>query len=76
VTPRELQRGDVVQLAPSDAHALSGCFMLVTDPRPWGAMGYVAVPGERGTPPGMAYFRAEWSAMEYVGGATWVRGVE
>jgi hypothetical protein len=71
LTPRELQIGDVVQLAPSADHAFSGCFMLVTEPKPWGAQGFVSMPGGRGTPPGEAYFRAKWEMMEFIGTAAW-----
>lgn len=69
--PRALQVGDVVQLAPSAEHAFGGCFVFVTDPKVWGMQGFVAVPVERGKPPGEAYIRAKWEDMEYVGVAAW-----
>lgn len=68
---RELQAGDVVQLAPGE-HAFTGCFMLVTEPKSFGAEGFVAMPKRVGEPPGEAYYRAEWADMEYVGPAAWV----
>lgn len=49
----------------------AGCLMTVTEPKSWGAQGYVTVPGE-----GDAYYRAPFAEMEYVGTATWVKGRE
>lgn len=73
---KELKAGDVVQINP-EAHLASngffaGCFMLVTEPKLWGAQGFIAMPGERGTMPGHAYYRAKWEEMEPVGVAAWV----
>lgn len=48
-----------------------GCFMLVTEPKTFGAMGFVSVPTQRGRAPGQAWYRAKWEEMELVGGATW-----
>jgi hypothetical protein len=72
VTPRVLQVGDVVQLAPDVGHAFGACFMLVTETKSWGAQGFVAMPLERGKAPGEAYMRATWEQMEFVGHASWV----
>lgn len=69
--PCELKAGDVVQLAPGPDKMFGGCFMLVTEPRPWGAQGFVAVSFGRGKAPGRGYYRANWEEMELVGGATW-----
>ena len=71
MSKRDLQRGDVVQIAPNAENAFGGCFMLVTEPKSWGAQGFVAVPERRGVPPAEAYVRAEWEQMEYVGRAAW-----
>lgn len=74
--PGSLRVGDVVQLDPA-AHVapktgfFGGCFMLVTEPKPWGAQGFIAMPGARGEVPGAAYYRAKWEEMELVGRATW-----
>ena len=61
----------MVQLAPEGDHAFWGCFLLVTEVKPWGVQGFVCMPGERGRPPGAAYFRAKWDQFEYIGEAAW-----
>ncbi|HET6382644.1 MAG TPA: hypothetical protein VFJ58_04565 [Armatimonadota bacterium] len=71
--PSELQVGDVVQISPDrENDFFSGCFMLVTEPKPWGAMGFVAVPASRISPPGRAFARVKWEDMELVGRAAWI----
>jgi hypothetical protein len=72
MTPRDLEVGDVVQLSPDAGHAFGGCFAQVTEPKPWGMQGFVAMPLERGKPPGQAFIRVRWEEMEFVGRATWV----
>jgi len=68
-----LRRGDVVQLHPNLMNnlAFSACFMVVTDPKPWGAQGYVQALGTRTEPGDLAYFRAKWEEMEFIGQAEW-----
>lgn len=70
---RELKKRDVVQISPTNKAnaAFGGCMMIVTEPKPWGAQGFVAVPRQRGEPPASAYFRATWEDMEYIGTAIW-----
>lgn len=72
-----LPRGTVVQINP-EAHDgfFRGCLMVVTEPKSFGAMGYIAMPGQRGDMPGLAYYRAEWNEMEFVGLAAWIAGGE
>lgn len=43
--------------------------MLVTEPKSWGAQGFVQVPGK-----GQAYYRAKWEEMELIGKAVFVPG--
>jgi hypothetical protein len=69
---RELKKGDIVQIGPIKDSFFTGCLMMVTTPYSWGAQGFVAVPGERGTIPNRAYTRVEWKDMEYVGPAAFV----
>lgn len=70
--PRTLESGDVVQLAPTTANPMFACcFMQVTDPKPWGAQGFVQMTGENGQPGPQAYYRAAWDDMEYIGKAEW-----
>lgn len=68
----ELTVGDVVQIAGDSEGFFAGCFMMVTEPKTFGAQGFIAIPEERGTMPSEAYYRAKWDEMEYVGKATWL----
>jgi hypothetical protein len=75
MNPRTLEVGDVVQLNPETCGnpAFAGCFMCVTEPKEWGAQGYVQALGEtREKLGGQAYYRAKWEEMEFVGKAVWV----
>lgn len=69
--PTSLQIGDVVQIR-GDHELFAGCFMLVTEPKPWGAQGFVSMPTARGELPGRAYFRPKFEDMELIGRAVWV----
>lgn len=64
-----LVKGDVVQIDPAHDERFGGCFMVVTDPKSWGAQGYVSVPGEKA---GQAYYRCPWAGMRKIGRAEWV----
>jgi len=67
-----LREGDVVQLSPDVANPLfAGSFMVVTDPKPWGAQGYVLVLGTNAQQSAQAFYRAKWEEMEYIGTAIW-----
>ncbi len=69
----DLKIGDVVQIDPElEDSFFAGCFMLVTEPKPWGAQGFVAMPGERGSPPKRAYVRVKREHLAYIGTAGWV----
>ena len=71
---RELEIGQIVQLNPETVgnRMFSGCLMIVTEPKSWGAQGYVQSLGEDGKPGGQAYYRAQWEEMELAGRAEWV----
>lgn len=70
---RQLKEGDVVQLSPAVGNPMFACCMMtVTEPKSWGAQGYVQMTGEDGKPGGAAFYRAKWEEMEYVGQAAWV----
>lgn len=73
-----LNVGDVVQLDPEGCRnpMFSGCFMTVSEVKPFGAQGYVQALGDYGKPGGQAYYRAYWHEMELVGPAVWVIGEE
>lgn len=65
-----LSIGEIVQLAPGACRSpvFSGCMMVVTELRSWGAQGYVQMTGANGEPGGQAYYRAIWAEMEATGG--------
>ncbi len=73
--PRELKIGEIVQINPAhtdqrDMVWFGGCLMIVTEPKPWGAQGYVQCPSTEGT----AYYRCEFANMEPTGGmAVWTK---
>ncbi len=70
-----LEPGDIVQLNPETVRnkAFTGCMMVITEPKSFGAQGYVQSLGDnRDTPGGQAYYRATWKEMEKVGRAEWI----
>jgi len=69
-----LTKGQLVQLNPETVKnkMFSACIMVVTEPKSFGAQGYVQGLGENGEPGGQAYYRATWEEMEIVGVAEWV----
>lgn len=72
---QELKVGQLVQLNPDlvGNKAFAGCIMVVTEPKEWGAQGYVQALGEsRDIPGGQAYIRVQWQEMELVGEAEWI----
>jgi hypothetical protein len=65
--------GEIVQLSPDCKNRMfAGCFMVVTEPKPWGAQGYIQMTGEHGLPGGQAYYRATFEEMFVVGKAHWM----
>jgi hypothetical protein len=71
----ELQIGQIMQLNPDTVRnrMFAGCLMTVTEPKSWGAQGYVQSLGEDEHAGGQAYYRATWEEMEPTGGiAEWV----
>ena len=62
-----MERGDVVQIDPAHDEVFGGCLMIVTEPKAWGAQGYVKIPSQ-----GVAYYRCPAEAMERIGEAAWV----
>jgi hypothetical protein len=72
---RELQVGEVVQLNPETVKnkMFSACFMVVTEPKTWGAQGYVQALGENEQAGGLAFYRANWNEMEFIGTAEWYK---
>ena len=69
-----LTKGQLVQLNPETVKnkMFAACIMVVTEPKSFGAQGYVQGLGENGEPGGQAYYRATWEEMEIVGVSEWV----
>lgn len=73
----ELKHGDVVQLGPNTSNPMFAyCFMTVTEPKSWGAQGFVQSLGEDGQPGGQAYYRAKFEDMELIGHSVWAPAEE
>lgn len=68
----DLQVGDVVQIKPDSRETFGGCFMVVTEPKEWGAQGYVNVPDNVG----LAYYRCSSENMARIGKAEWLNKSE
>ena len=70
----KLETGDVVQLNPETVSnkAFAGCMMVITEPKNFGAMGYVQALGTRQEIGGQAYYRANFEEMELVGEAVFI----
>lgn len=71
---RELKPGEIVQLNPEPVRnpMFAACLMVVSEPKSFGAQGYVQSLGAAGKAGGQAYYRAGWDEMEPVGHAEWV----
>lgn len=73
--PRELLVGEIVQIDPAwqndrGKQWFGACLMVVTEPKPWGAQGYVQSVGV----PGLHFYRCTWEHMEPTGGrVVWLR---
>lgn len=74
MSPTELKKGQLVQFNPETVSnkMFTACIMVVTEPKPWGAQGYVQGLGSNGEPGGQAYYRAKWDEIELVGHAEWL----
>ncbi len=70
----ELKEGMLVQLNPETVgnKMFAGCIMTITEPKGFGAQGFVQALGKNGEPGGRAYYRATFEEMEIVGIAEWV----
>jgi len=67
----EYKSGDVVQIDPCHDKAFGGAFMVVTEVRDWGLIGYFPIPEKPG-PPGQAYYRVSWGNFEKIGLSVWL----
>jgi hypothetical protein len=66
----DVKEGEIVQLSPETCRSplFAGCLMVVSEPKGWGAQGYVQSLGKDERPGGQAYYRAKWEEMERTGG--------
>ena len=71
---QNLVPGQLMQLNPKTVKnkMFAACIMVVTEPKSFGAQGYVQGLGENGEPGGQAYYRATWEEMDLVGSVKWV----
>ena len=62
----EIKIGELVQLNPelTKNQIFAGCIMVVTDPKSWGAQGYIQSFGENGKHGSRVFYRASWEEME------------
>ena len=65
----DLKKGDLVQIDPTSDDMFGGCFMVVTEPKSWGAQGYVPALKEGCV---LAYYRCKSENMVKVGRAEWL----
>ncbi len=56
-----------MQIDPSHDETFGGALMVVTEPKEWGAQGYVF-----GLWKGLAWYRCAWEHMELAGKAVWM----
>lgn len=64
----QLQKADVVQLNENCKNPmLRFCFMTVTEPKSFGAMGFIQCTGENQQVGGRAYYRAGFDEMDLIG---------
>lgn len=67
----EWKKNQVVQINPDHDPLFGGHFMVITEPKSWGAQGYVL---SLANPTGLAYYRCPSDAMALIGDAVWVQG--
>jgi hypothetical protein len=60
---------DVVQIDPEHDDRFGGCFLVVTEVKPWGVQGYVSIPDAGKA--ARAYYRVKTEHMVLIGPAEW-----
>jgi len=68
--PITLKIGDVVQISPDYDPMFGGCFMQVTEPKSWGAQGFVTAPAKEQP---SYFYRCKFENMELIGEAVWIQ---
>lgn len=66
------KKNDVIQIDPAHDEMFGGCFMIVTEPKSWGAQGYCQAPGESG----QAFYRLKFENGVRIGSAEWIIDTE
>lgn len=69
----DIEVHDVIQADP-DRCDWGPVFVVVTEVRDWGVLGYFLTDFNRGVPPGRAYLRLNHGDYERVGRAAWITG--
>jgi len=77
---RELKIGDVVQINPDHDEVFGGHFMVVTEPKSWGAQGYcMCFPSTddkcQNLTGGIAFYRCKFENMHFIGKAEWMSSI-
>jgi hypothetical protein len=62
--------GSVVQIDPAHDEVFGACFLVVTEMKSFGVMGYVTIPG-KGEKGGNAFYRVAFDRVHYIGPAEW-----
>lgn len=65
--PFKVVPGNIVQVDPEKDKCFAGSFVLVTEVREWGIIGFVQIPGS-----GQAWVRKKWEDVEWCGQAEWI----
>jgi len=66
----DFKEGDIAQVNPDKDAVFGSCFMLITEVRSWGVIGYVSIPSPHGA--GQAFLRKKYEDIERVGRASWI----
>lgn len=72
---RDVVKGDIVQIDPAHDKCFGGCFMVVTEPKSWGAQGYFDIPKEPEEGEDyrkLAYYRCKKEHYVIVGHVEWL----
>lgn len=63
-------RGEIIQIDPNHDPVFGACLLVVTEPKPWGAQGYVLVPDSSGAK--RAFYRLNFEHGVRVGNIEWL----
>lgn len=73
---KELVEGDILQINPENEHKFAGMLVIVTEPKSWGAQGYLMChynfEAVRVLPSQKAFVRVKFEDVEHVGRVEWI----